>query len=89
MGAVKTTMEIPDHLFRQVKARAAQRGQSLKEFVTDALQARLATASEGDTGREPPWMNGFGQLRHLQAETARIQALIDDDLGVVEADDRL
>lgn len=88
MGTVKTTMEIPDALFRQAKARAAERGQSLKAFVTDALQARLTEANEGNIQRQPPWMNGFGQLRHLHAETARIQALIDDEHGAVEADDQ-
>lgn len=82
-------MEIPDVLFRKAKARAAERGQSLKEFVTEALKARLAATPDGEGPQEPPWMGGFGQLRHLQAETARIQALIDDEHSVVEADDRV
>jgi hypothetical protein len=37
MGAVKTTIEIPDPLFRKAKAHAAEHGQTLKDFVTDAL----------------------------------------------------
>ena len=32
---MKTTIDIPDPLFRQAKSRAAERGQTLKEFVTD------------------------------------------------------
>jgi predicted HicB family RNase H-like nuclease len=31
---VKTTVEIPDSLFRQAKAMAAQQGTSLKDFLT-------------------------------------------------------
>lgn len=86
---MKTTMEIPDTLFRKAKARAAERGQSLKEFITDALQAKLAAAEDVASTRNPPWMSGFGQLAHLREETARIQQWIEDDLGAVEADDRL
>jgi hypothetical protein len=34
-------------------------------------------------------MAGFGKLKRLRAETARIQALIDADLDVVEPEDRM
>ena len=49
---MKTTIEIPDLLFRQAKSRAAERGQTLKEFVTEALQERLqANASKARPGQ--------------------------------------
>jgi len=85
---VKTTLEIPDALFRKAKARAAERGQSLKAFVTEALQERLA--ARGTTGApvEPEWMGGFGALRRLRRETARVQARIDEEFSVVEPEDR-
>ena len=35
---MKTTIEIPDALFRKAKSKAAERGQTLKELVTEALQ---------------------------------------------------
>lgn len=88
MGIVKTTVEIPDPLFRKVKSRAAERGQSLKDFVVDALQARLSAPPQADL-REPPWMAGFGKLKHLRKETARIQGLIDAEFDVVEPEDRV
>lgn len=86
---MKTTIEIPDPLFRKAKSRAAERGQTLKEFVADALQARLATDSAGRPSGEPKWMEGFGKLRRLRNETARIQGIIDATFEVVEAEDRL
>jgi len=86
---MKTTIEIPDPLFRKAKSRAAERGQTLKEFVTDALQARLATEPEGGPPGEPPWMSGFGKLQRLRKETARIQGMIDEAFEVVETEDRL
>jgi hypothetical protein len=86
---MKTTIEIPDPLFRKAKSRAAERGQTLKEFVTEALQARLAPAPRGGRAVDPSWMNGFGKLRRLRKETARIQAAIDDEFETIESEDRL
>jgi plasmid stability protein len=87
--AMKTTIEIPDPLFRKAKSHAAEHGQTLKDFVADALRARLATEAEGAPSGEPKWMTGFGKLRRLRKETARIQGVIDGAFEVVEAEDRL
>ena len=85
---MKTTLEIPDPLFRQAKSKAAERGQPLKEFVAEALQEKLA-ANAGSVGaREPAWMQGFGKLRRLRKETLRIQARIDDAFETIEPEDR-
>jgi hypothetical protein len=85
---MKTTLELPDPLFRKVKATAAERGQSLKEFVTEALRDKLAL----DTGRayasEPAWMKGFGKLKRLHKETARVQSVVDQEFEVIEPEDR-
>ncbi len=86
---MKTTIEIPDPLFRKAKSRAAERGQSLKEFVADALQARLAADSHQGRPDQPPWMDGFGKLRRLRKETRRIQGVIDEEFEVIEPEDRL
>jgi hypothetical protein len=82
---VKTTIEIPDPVFRRAKSTAAERGQTLKEFFTEALKEKLA---HGRTGG-PGWMEGFGALRRLRKETARIQARIDETFETVEPEDRL
>jgi hypothetical protein len=88
MVGMKTTIEIPDPLFRKVKSRAAERSQSLKEFVTEALQEKLsANISESGAG-DPPWMQGFGKLRRLRRETTQIEARIDEMFEVVEPEDR-
>jgi hypothetical protein len=86
---MKTTIEIPDTLFRKAKSKAAERGQSLKAFVTEAVQEKLAGPGTRSTPEQPAWMLGFGKLRRLRRETARIQAKIDDEFEVVEPEDRL
>ncbi len=88
MADVKTTIDIPDALFRKAKSRAAERGQTLKDFVTEALQARLSKESESGTD-EPRWMQGFGKLHRLRKESARIRGSIQDEFEQIEAEDRL
>jgi hypothetical protein len=81
---VKTTIEIPDPIFRKAKARAAERGQSLRELVTEALRDKLTERGSGP----PPFLAGFGELRRLRRETRRIQAVIDETFEVIEPEDR-
>jgi hypothetical protein len=86
---MKTTIEIPDPLFRRAKSRAADRGQTLKELVTEALQEKLSIRPAKTGSGEPAWMGGFGKLRRLRKETRRVQARVDEAFGVVEAEDRV
>ncbi|MBV8210579.1 MAG: hypothetical protein JO133_11010 [Burkholderiaceae bacterium] len=86
---MKTTIEIPDPLFRRVKSKAAERSQSLKEFVAEALQEKLAGGATAAADGRPPWMGGFGGLRRLRKETERIQARIDETFEVIEPEDRV
>lgn len=83
---MKTTLEIPDPIFRRAKSLAAQRGIPLREFVTEAVKEKLA-----DNGKptDKPWMAAFGKLRRLRKETARINRVIEEEFEQVEAEDRL
>lgn len=81
---MKTTLEIPDPVFRKAKAKAAERGIPLRQFVTEAVEEKLRTPS---TPESKPWMKGFGALRHLHDETMRIQKIIEDEFEQVEAED--
>ena len=85
---MKTTLEIPDLLFRKAKSKAAERGQTLKQLVTEALQEKLAVNTDNTRPGEPGWMEGFGKLRRLRKETQRIQARIDERFEVIEPEDR-
>ena len=85
---MKTTIEIPDALFRKAKSRAAERGQSLKDLFTEALEEKLSSRSMKARQAEPEWMQGFGGLSRLRKETARIQARIDETFETIEPEDR-
>ena len=82
---MKTTLEIPDPVFRKAKAKAAERGIPLRQFVTEAVEEKLASVGSRES---KPWMKGFGALRHLHDETMRIQRLIDEEFEQIEPEDR-
>jgi len=86
---MKTTIEIPDPLFRKAKSKAAERGQSLKDFVTEAIRDKLGGKTSGALPPEPAWMQGFGKLKRLTQETRKVQARIDQEFEVIEPEDRL
>ena len=75
MGDMKTTLEIPDAIFRRAKSKAAEQGIPLRQFVTEAVAARLQGTSADDP---KPWMEYFGKLKHLRKETRRINKIIEE-----------
>jgi hypothetical protein len=83
---MKTTLEIPDTIFRRAKSAAAERGIPLREFVTQAVKDKLASSAKMT---DRPWMAAFGKLRHLRKETARINRVIEEEFEQIEAEDRL
>jgi hypothetical protein len=85
---VKTTLELPDPLLRKAKAMAAERGESLKDFITEALVAHIARKSGGQReAAAPAWMKHYGGLAHIAGDVRRMQQDIDDTLGVVNTED--
>ena len=76
-AGVKTTLDLPDAALRQAKAVVADRGVTLKQFVTEALDEKLRRASVATASGHsaaPPWMDGFGALADLRDENRRIAA---------------
>ena len=80
---MKTTLEIPDQVFRKAKARAAERGIPFRQFVTEAVEEKLTASAS----TEKPWMRLAGGLRHLHKETVRINKLIEDEFGRIDPEE--
>jgi hypothetical protein len=83
---VKTTLEIPDHVFRKAKVKAAELRIPLRQFVSEAVEQRLAADINL---AEKPWMKLAGGLRHLHKDNLRVQKLIDQEFERIEPEDRL
>ena len=81
---MKTTLELPDALFRWAKSAAAQRGIPFRELVSEALAEKLTVHG----AEERPWMTSFGKLRALRKESARINGIVKQEFGQIEPEDR-
>ena len=62
---MKTTLEIPDPIFRRAKSVAAQRGIPLRAFVTEAVTEKLEASLKSE---EKPWVRLAGGLKHRSEE---------------------
>jgi hypothetical protein len=81
---MKTTLEIPDPIFRRAKSVAAQRGIALRVFVSEAVEEKLAAASQKE---QKPWARLAGGLKHLRKETARINETMKHEFEQIEPED--
>jgi hypothetical protein len=66
---VKTTIDIPEPLYKRAKIRAIERGQTLKQLVLDCLGRELNTP-EADADPTP---KTFAEKRRLLPEFARFE----------------
>ncbi|MDO8616627.1 MAG: DUF2191 domain-containing protein [Dehalococcoidia bacterium] len=83
---MKTTIELPDDLFREAKATAARRGTALKQFVREALAEKLAR--EGvidDVYRPRDWP--VPPIRLDPEEAALIDRAIEEAFEQIEPED--
>ena len=62
---MRTTIDLPDELFRHVKAAAASQGIKLREFVATALERALQKGSNSRPGKRVklPLVKGSGTSR--------------------------
>ncbi len=81
---MKTTLEISDSLLRRAKATAAQRGESLGEFVSGALRLRLNGRPEGASSARG-WSKVFGKAP--KGATAEVDAILEAEFEQIDLAD--
>lgn len=78
---MKTTLEIPDDLFRQAKASAALLGESLKDFFTAAIRAHLEQ-QEPKVSQTRGWRSVFGRAK--PEDVAEVDRLTEREFERIE-----
>ncbi len=78
---MKTTLEIPQELFRDAKSTAAKRGITLKTFFTEALEEKLRAP---DRPKDLAASRFFGALSDLHDENRMILKEIESEFGQVD-----
>ena len=77
---MRTTIDIPDHLFRRIKATAAMRGETLKSFLLRAAKAEL------DAARRTPMKRA--KLPIVRSKEKSYDLSLNRLASVIEAEDR-
>lgn len=77
----KTTVEVPDILYRQVKARAAMRGQSIKAFLLQAIRNKLSV-DKTIGSKEQGWQAVFSK-----EAVSEVQRTINEEFSGIDLED--
>ncbi len=76
---MRTTLDLPDPLFRELKSRSALRGVKLKDFVAELLQTALAQSGASRAEPRPrsplPVIRRPSGRRHPALSNREIDAL--------------
>ncbi len=64
---MKTTVVLPDEIFREAKARAALRGQSFGKFLEQGLRRALEEGEADLSARTSSWLR---ELPHVSSTAA-------------------
>jgi hypothetical protein len=81
---MKTTLDIPDAVFRSAKAKAAEEGVPLRQFVTDALTDKL---EKPPTTQAKEIIKLVGGLRRLRKENAQIRMIIEHEFERIDPEE--
>jgi hypothetical protein len=84
-AAMKTTLEMPDELFRRAKAAAVKRGQSMKELVATAIEREISLPQKPPAAPKARGARTAAVLRDYEALSRRISAVWNSKTGAVEA----
>lgn len=80
---MRTTIELPDPLYRELKARAALEGRSVKDLLHSLLQRALAeppAAAAAPTQRsQPPMVSAGGPLTLAAPSNAALFELLGEE----------
>jgi len=81
---MKTTLEIPDAIYRQVKARAALKGQTIRAFFLDAIREKL-DGQRRNARQRNGWRSVFGKAS--LEEVSDVERIIDQEFSRIDAED--
>jgi hypothetical protein len=79
---MKTTIDIPDAIYRQVKARAALQGQTVRGLFLEAIREKLTTRRHRT---QAGWRAVFGKADKKAAD--EVQRIVDEEFSKIDPKD--
>ena len=80
---MKTTLEIPDAVFRQIKARSALQGKSMKKFVLEAIREKVLYESRPK--KSHGWRAVYGKAP--KGSLDEVRAIVDRQFSGIDIDE--
>ena len=81
---MKTTFDIPDPLFRQLKVQTVLKGITMKSFVLEAIQDKLREENSAKSQKESGWRVVFGKAK---GSTEEVQTIIDQEFSSIDLEE--
>jgi hypothetical protein len=86
---VKTTLDLPDDLYRQVKSKAAMQGRAVREVTIELYQRFLAEVPESskslnNTDWLDEWVRFGAELERRAPPGPTLREILDEDRGRLE-----
>jgi hypothetical protein len=75
---MRTTVDLPSRVFRAAKARAAERGESLKALLIRAVERELRQSEQSRSAEWPLIRSAEKDQRHLTSEDLEDMSSNDD-----------
>lgn len=76
---MRTTLDLPDSLLRELKTRAAQNGQSLKSLLNELIQRAMRMPATPDLVQQTvPGLPVLKRLQEAQPTPAQTNAQLED-----------
>ncbi len=84
---MKLTIDIPEPVFQESQARAAQLGKSLEQYCLDALESTISS-NDPEGEQKAARMELAGALKYLGAEEhENFRKLIEEEFERIEPED--
>jgi len=71
---MKTTLELPDDLYRQAKAIAVLKGMTMKEWLTNLLRREIGAGKAEPSSAQNPEQEAEAFIQELNRLTAEVSA---------------
>lgn len=81
---MRTSIDIPDELFRKAKVRAAEKGLTLKDLIVSGLSKEIEVSTEN---REAVWGQFFGAFKDNPEVIDELDRVIEEEFGQIDPED--
>ena len=83
---MKTTLDLPEDLFKRAKIFAISHGFTFKDLVSEALEEKMSIPK---SAAQKPWMKlaGVANTPELREELARMEKIIEENFEQIEDED--